>query len=350
MNLTWKMILKKAGLICLSTILFAMCSVLIYITKVTGSIRRQEQDPEAPVMTANANLDESTREKLGGYWTIAVFGLDSRDPGSSVRKGSNADVQMIFSINRETYEIRLVSVFRDTYLLNDGTNGSYGKLGQSYFEQGAEGNVDALGTNLDITIDDFGAFSWKAAADTINLLGGVEIELTKEEFYYINAFITETVTSTGIPSVHLETPGSQHLDGVQAVAYMRLRLMDTDFKRTERQREVVGKLLEKAKSADISTLLQVLHQVAPNIGVSLDMNEMVEIVQNIGKYHIGETTGFPFTWEAADMGRKGACVIPSTLESNVEQLHRFLYDDEEYVCSERVKEISRQIIKDAVKN
>lgn len=340
------MILKKAGFICLSTILFALCSVLIYLTKVTGSIQRLEKAPE--ILGMNANLDEGTQEKLGEYWTVAVVGLDNRD--SNLGKGSNADVQMICSINRATGDIRLVSVFRDTYLLNDLTTGSYGKLNQSYFMQGAAGNAAVLGANLDITIDDYAAFNWKAAADAINLLGGVEIELTKAEFYYINAFITETVVSTGIGSTHLNAPGVQHLDGVQSVAYMRLRLMDTDFSRTERQRKVVSKVLEKAQSTDVSTLLQVINQVVPQIGITLEVDDLVEFARNIRKYNIRETAGFPFTWEEANMGRNGVCVIPNTLESNVEQLHLFLYDDEDYVCSGRVKSISREIIKDAVKN
>lgn len=348
MNPTWKMILKKAGLICLSTILFALCSVLIYITKVTGSVQRLEKDPELPVMTVNANLDESTQEKLEGYWTVAMFGVDSRD--SLVGSGTNADAQIICSINRATGDIRLVSVFRDTYLLNDLVSGSYGKVNQSYFLKGAAGNAAVLGTNLDITIDDYVAFNWKAVADAINLLGGIELELTKAEYFYMNAFITETAAATGVSSAHLDGPGIQHLDGVQAVAYMRLRLMDTDFRRTERQREVIGKVLEKAKSADFTTLLQVIDAVVPQIGVTLDVDDLVEIAGNIKKYHISETTGFPFDREEANMGKKGACVIPNTLESNVEQLHRFLYDDADYTCSDQVKEISREIIKDAVKN
>lgn len=351
MNPTWKLILKKAGLICLSTILFALCSVLIYITKITGSIQRLEADPGIPVMTANANLDEGTQEKLEGYWTVALFGVDSRDTfEASANSGTHADAQILCSINRATGEIRLVSVYRDTYLLNHLASGSYGKANQAYFLQGAAGNAAVLGTNLDLTIDDYVAFNWKAVADAINLLGGVEITLTKVEAYYMNAFITETVSVTGVPSVHLDGPGLRHLDGVQAVAYMRLRLMDTDYKRTERQREVIGKVLEQAKRADLPTLLQVIDTVVPQIGVTLEADDLVEIAGNVGTYQISETTGFPFEREEANMGKRGACVIPNTLESNVEQLHRFLYDEEDYICSDRVKEISREIIKDAVKN
>lgn len=348
MKLTWKSILKKTGIICLSTILFALCSVLIYITKTTGRLQSQNPEPPMPVAATNPNLDEKTQETLSGYWTIAVFGLDSRN--GSVAKGNNSDVQILCSINRNTGDIRLVSVFRDTFLMNGPSAGDYGKLNQSYMEQGPVGNASALGVNLDITIDDYISFNWKSAAEAINLLGGVDIELTKPEFYYINAFITETVECTGIPSTHLEEYGMQHLDGVQAVAYMRLRQMDTDFNRTERQRQVIKQAFEKAKDADLGTLLKVLDTVLPQVSSSLNMEDLIEVARNIKNYDISQTTGFPFSHKTADLGQNGTCVIPNTLESNVEELHRFLYGDESYACSGQVKEISREIIKRAVIN
>jgi polyisoprenyl-teichoic acid--peptidoglycan teichoic acid transferase len=136
MNLNWKTILKKAGIILLSTLLFALCSGLLYITKMAGSINitRPEDEPELASAMTNENLDTETREKLGGYWTIAVFGVDSRN--GKLGKENNADVQMLCSINRDTGEIRLVSLYRDTFLMNDTANSGYGKLNQSYFLRG----------------------------------------------------------------------------------------------------------------------------------------------------------------------------------------------------------------------
>ena len=350
MNFNWKSILKKAGIMLLSTLLFALCSGLLYITKMAGSIHitRPEDEPELASAMTNENLDIQTREKLGGYWTIAVFGVDSRN--GKLGKESNADVQMLCSINRDTGEIRLVSLYRDTFLMNDTANSGYGKLNQSYFLQGPSGNISAINTNLDMKVEDFVSFNWKGAADAINLLGGVDIELSKEEFYYINAFITETVDTTGIPSTHLDGPGMQHLDGVQSVAYMRLRMMDTDFKRTERQRIVVEQVFEKARQADIATLVQVVGTVLPQVMTSLSEDEMLDIAYNLKNYRISDTAGFPFDLTGASLGKIGNVVIPSTLESNVEELHRFLYGDDSYTCSGQVQDISREIIKRAVRN
>ena len=161
----------------------------------------------------NEELADETLEKMEGYWTVAVFGVDSR--GSNTGKGANADVNMVFNINRETGEIRIVSVFRDSYL-NIDDKGSYNKLNQAYFVGGASQAVKALNKNLDLDIQDYVTFNWKAVADAINILGGIDMEISKAEFSYINSFITETQKATGIPTTQLKSAGMNHLDGVQA--------------------------------------------------------------------------------------------------------------------------------------
>ena len=115
----------------------------------------------------------------------------------------------------------MVSLFRDTYL-NLSKEGSYNKFNQAYFTGGPEQAMAAINRNLDLNVTDYATFNWKAVADAITILGGVDVELSKAEFYYINAFISETVAVTGIGSTQLTHAGMNHLDGVQAVAYGRL--------------------------------------------------------------------------------------------------------------------------------
>ncbi|MDO5348868.1 MAG: LCP family protein [Lachnospiraceae bacterium] len=274
-----------------------------------------------------------------GYWNIAVFGVDSRD--SNLGKGALADVQMLASINKKTGEIRLVSVFRDTYVqIND--DGDFHKINEAYFKGGYQQALDTLKRNLDITVDDYATFNWKAVADAINILGGIDLEITDKEFAYINSFITETVESTGIYSQHLQSAGMNHLDGVQAVAYCRLRLMDTDFNRTERQRKVVSLALEKAKQADFNTLKTIAGTVIPEISTSIGIEDVIPLARNVNRYHLGQTAGFPFAKTTAMVGKMD-CVIPMTLESNVVLLHQFLFDTENYQPSASVKTISGKI-------
>lgn len=275
-----------------------------------------------------------------GYWTIAVFGVDSRDGNTG--KGALSDVEMLCSIHRKTGEIRLLSVFRDTYLRIDQKE-DFDKINEAYFLGGPEQAIKALEDNLNLQIDDYATFNWKAVVDAINVLGGVDIDITDKEFAYINSFITETVNSTGVGSYQLEHSGMNHLDGVQAVAYARLRLMDTDFNRTERQRKVLGQAMEKAKNSDLKTLTTLIGTVYPQTKTSIGVDNLAGMAKNAKKYYISQTSGFPFSHQEIKIGKK-ACVVPTTLESNVIQLHSFLYNTENYVPSENLKSISTHII------
>ncbi|HIZ78835.1 MAG TPA: LCP family protein [Candidatus Lachnoclostridium stercorigallinarum] len=278
-----------------------------------------------------------------GYWTVAVFGVDSRD--GNVEANALSDVIMLCNIERSTGEITLVSVYRDTYLKID-SDGTYHKINEAYFKGGHTQAVAALEENLDLQIDNYATFNWKAVAEAINILGGIDLEISDAEFAYINSFITETVNSTGIGSHQLEHSGMNHLDGVQAVAYARLRLMDTDFNRTARQRKVIGLALDKAKNASFSELNNILVTVLPQIATDLGIDDLLPLARNVSNYQIAETTGFPFSRETARIGRMD-CVIPTTLESNVEQLHQLLFGDESYQAPASVRTISQKIGEDS---
>ena len=325
----------------------AECFALIFIFTYAYAARTwnliQRPDFQEKNVT-NTDLDVDTVEKMKGYWTIAVFGVDSRT--NNISKGTNADVNMICNINQDTGEIKLVSVFRDSYLNIDDRN-SYNKINQAYANGGPEQAVKALNKNMDLNITDYVTFNWKAVADAINILGGVDVEISKAEFHYINSFITETVEVTGIYSQHLKSAGMNHLDGVQAVAYGRLRLMDTDFARTERQRKIIQLAFEKAKKADPAVLNNLMVTIFPQVATSVDVKDISNVAFNVSKYHIGETTGFPSARGDANMGKKGACVIPQTLESNVIDLHKFLFGEETYTPSNTVLTISKKIAADS---
>ena len=312
-------------------------------TYISSRLDLMQRLPWNPDDIKNVEISEEKQEQMSGYWTIAIFGVDSRN--SSVGKGNNSDVNILCNIDQGTGEIRLVSVYRDSYL-NISDKNSYNKINAAYMQGGPEQAVKALNKNLDIDIDDYATFNWKAVADAINILGGIDVELTKSEFYYINAFISETVKATGVASKPLKSAGMNHLDGVQAVAYGRLRLMDTDYARTERQRKIISLAFEKMKKADWATINNIVQTVFPQVATSIDINDLLKTGRNITRYHLTETTGFPSERKEKKMGRKGACVIPQTLESNVVELHQFLFGDEDYTPTETVRTISQKIISD----
>lgn len=292
----------------------------------------------------NVNLTDDQIEGMKGYLTIACFGVDSRSVGGkmNVGKGTNSDVNMICSVNLETGEIKLASVFRDTYL-NVNDKNSYNKLNYAYAQGGPEQAVKALNKNLGLNMTQYATFNWKAVADAINILGGIDITLSENEFSWINAFITETVEETGIYSTHLKKAGDVHLDGVQAVAYGRLRYGDTDYARTERQRIVLNKAFEKAKQADWVTLNCVIETVMPQVATNLTISDLIPLARNITNYHMGDTYGFPAARGEMDIGKIGDCVVPQTLEYNVKELHKFLFDNSDYQVPSNVREYSEHI-------
>ena len=312
-----------------------------FMARMMSKIQRSEDFQISEIKTNDIAVD--AEENMKGYWTIAIFGVDARD--NSIEKSTNSDVIILCNINRDTGEIKLVSVYRDSYL-NINDKGAYSKINQAYFVGGPKQAVEALNRNLDLQIQDYMTFNWKAVANAIDVLGGVDIELSKAEFFYINSFITETVKATGIGSHQLKQAGMNHLDGVQAVAYGRLRLMDTDYARTERQRKIIAQAFEKSKKADFQTLYTLIGTVFPQVSTSIGVDDLVSNARNISKFHLGETTGFPQARGDANMGKKGAVVVPATLESNVIELHKFLFGDEDYTPSETVKKISAKISSD----
>ena len=181
-------------------------------------------------------------------------------------------------------------------------------------------------------------------AEGVNLLGGLDLEITEPEFEYINAFITETVEATGIGSHQLKHAGLNHLDGGQAVAYGRLRLMDSDYERTARQRKIIALSLDKAKKADWHTVHQIILTVFPQVATSADLEDILTMGRSISRYHIGATYGFPETRSETRI-RGASCVVARNLALNVKYLHEFLFGDKNYKPTSGVWELSDHIQK-----
>lgn len=286
-------------------------------------------------------INQNTTETMEGYKNIAVFGLDSRETGS-LEEGNRSDTIIVASINNATGEIRLVSVYRDTYL--DQSDGSFNKANNAYQTGGPKQAIDMLNINLDLDITDFVSVDFLALADTIDLLGGIEVDVTEEEIPLINGYATETQQVTGKTTVDVTQPGLQTLDGIQAVSYSRIRYTaGDDYKRTERQRTVLTKMLEKAKKADVLTLNKIVDTILPEVNTSLTSSDILGMVSKVATYDMGEQSGFPFDKQATDVGTLD-CVVPTTLESNVVKLHNFLFDETDYAPSSKVQELSAEII------
>lgn len=299
------------------------------------------------------DVNESVTENqvMKGYTTIALVGIDSRD--DKLKSDWNSDTMILASINNDTKKVKLVSVYRDTYLClgedEDGNN-SYGLANSAYCTGGAKKMINMLNKNLDMNISDFVTVNFQAVAETVELLGGIDVEMKKEEVVHLNNYCVETSEVTGMDYTPLEEiEGVQHLNGVQAVAYARIRKTSgNDFRRAARQREVIYRIVEKAKNSSIATLNTVLDKIFPMIYTSLTEKEILSMGMNMLSYDIEDQTGFPFDHLYGDTVKEAMdgvdCVLPITLESNVIKLHEFLYPEDSYVPSNEVRTYSQEII------
>ena len=298
----------------------------------------------------NEDMNQSVQEVLKGYTNIALFGLDNRSNGSF--EAGNSDVIMIASINNDTKEVRLVSVFRDTFLNvgSDSTN-NFRKANYAYNKGGAEEAVRMLNRNLHLDIQDYVVVDFQAVTEAIDLLGGVEVEIDAAEAKWMDFYINETALVTGHEAHSITQPGTYTLDGVQATSYCRIRYTaGDDFKRAQRQREVIAKMVEKAKNADLFTINKIIDSVLDDISTNFTAGEMISLASQLMNYELADTTGFPFHLTTANLGgSKGSVVIPCDLVTNVTDLHKYLFNDFNYTPSNTVTSFSQAVIQETGK-
>lgn len=277
-----------------------------------------------------------------GYHNIALFGVDARD--GQLGRGTRSDTIIIASINLDTQEIKLVSVFRDTYL--NLSNDTYNKCNAAYAQGGPEQAISMLNMNLDLDITDYVTVGFGGLIDSIDALGGIEMEIQDAEISHLNNYQLTMAEELGVDYTPVEHSGKQLLNGMQATAYCRIRYTKgDDFRRAERQRDVLTAMVEKAKEASVSSLKEMVTAILPEVETSLGVNDIVSVLGTVAGYNVVASDGFPFEdgRVGATVGSKGSCVIPVDLTDNVTALHELLYPGTEYQPSQQVHSISLEI-------
>ena len=322
-------------------------------------------DPSEVVPSEIQQAKDEGESTMLGYMNIALFGVDATNE-KQIEKNSRSDSIMVASINMDTGDIKLVSVYRDTYL-NIGTD-TYTKCNAAYAKGGPQQAIKMLNMNLDLDIENFVTVGYNALIDVIDGLGGVYVEIKENEIVHLNNYQRSivaqwkygvkldefTVSEKDFEVVKSSdyTPvteaGYQLLDGLQATAYCRIRYVGNDYKRTERQRTVLKAIEDQAKKADLKTLTDVFNKVVKQVYTSLDQKDMLELLGKIADYRIADEAGFPQMEQltTGNIGASGSCIVPQDLVSNVEWLHQFLFEDEEYQVTSTVIECSEKIKKD----
>ncbi len=291
--------------------------------------------------------ENGEENKYTGIYNVAFFGVDARD--GSLGKGNRSDTIMICSIDMDKHEIRLVSIYRDTYL-NLG-NDIYKKCNTAYALGGPEQAISMINMNTDLYLTDYITVGFEGLMKAVDALGGIEMEVTETEISHLNNYQSTMAQEMDIEYTPVAQAGRQTLNGLQATAYCRIRYGGgDDFKRTERQREVLLAIADKAKTASPATLNEIANAIfdKDEIYTSLDVSEILELLGGIAKYQVVAQGGFPEETRrtTGTIGEKGSCVVPLSLSDNVQWLHEFLFEDEEYSPSETVLQISDKVKSD----
>ena len=332
-------------------LLFFFLGVLYFYGQLTSRLEElevpqtMEQEPEQIVVNESA-------PRMTGYMTVALFGLDHRSLNEDL-SGENSDTIIIASVNNDTSDVKLVSVYRDS-LLNIGDD-TYAKINAAYAYGGPTRAVNALNTNLDLDITDYVSVDFSAVANLVDDVGGLDIPLSYAEIVHMNNYCIETAEETGKDYTPVELPaeepkdleaiiGTYHLNGVQATSYCRIRYTaNLDMGRTERQRRVIQMVIQKLKKAGLTKILKVMDDIFPLVHTSMSKTKMLSMLPSMVGYSLNDTAGFPSRYKFSDV--RGSIIVADDLVYNVQALHEFLYGARVgYTPSETIQTISRQIM------
>ena len=292
--------------------------------------------------TTAVGIDSGVAESLQGYRNIALLGIDSRADDYS--PGNRSDCIIIASLNEKTNEVKLTSVYRDTYVyVEENGNKKLDKITHAYAYGGAQNTLKSLNEALDLNITEYVTVNFDAVIAAVDALGGITIDIDSSELKYINDYIDATSSSSGVSSSHITRTGSQELDGVQAVAYSRIRYTaGGDYKRTERMRDVISAMLAKAQTLSLGQLNSFANTILPRISTNITSGEILGLIPSLATINVSDSQGWPY--EVKGITLNAWYGVPVTLESNVVELHKELFGQEDYQVSDTVKEMSDAII------
>ena len=328
-------------------ILVAVLSVIIVILTVIAfnkgddkpnldNTENSEAGSEVIKDSETESEDSQKVEESDGSETFVIFGVDSR--ANNLGKGTRSDSIMLINVNHDLGQVRVSSIYRDTMVKIEGHG--YEKVTHAHSYGGPEFAMKTINTNFDLNVENYATFNFITAADLIDEVGGIQMEITEAETKYINGYINEVNGIRGTSSAHITQAGTYNLDGTQAVAYSRIRYTaGGDFKRAERQRDVLFTLFQKVKTLGTAERIEIAEEMLDEIKTNYSSDEMTSVLYYLSKYEIVDMSAFPQVFYGGLVN--GAYVeVPCTLVDMNKALHAALLQDMDYVPSETVLQIS----------
>ena len=341
-------------------VLLILSGILFVYAWINRSMDQMNQDTlDTSQIQINSEVKANTDlSQLSGTQVIALVGVDARGvKGSDLAESMNSDTIILCCIDHDKQEIRMVSIMRDTWMNMAKYTDEYyefDKANSAYNRGGPESMLSMLNTNLDLALTDYVTVNFKALADAIDVLGGLDIEMTNAECVHANNYNREVSEAQGVEYEAIpydEDLGDdysevRHVSGALATSYARIRYGGgDDAKRTSRQRIVINLMVQKLKQ-NPTKIQEILDKVMGNVSTSLTKNEILELGMHAVTYTMGTSYAYPFQLcygENVVNALGEDVVIPVTLEFNVRELHEYLYPGLSYEPSAAVTEYSDYI-------
>lgn len=341
-------------------VLLILSGILFVYAWINRSMDKMNQDTlDTSQIQINSEVKANTDlSQLSGTQVIALVGVDARGvKGSELAESMNSDTIILCCIDHDKQEIRMVSIMRDTWMNMAKYTDEYyefDKANSAYNRGGPESMLSMLNTNLDFALTDYVTVNFKALADAIDVLGGLDIEMTNAECVHANNYNREVSEAQGVEYEAIpydEDLGDdysevRHVSGALATSYARIRYGGgDDAKRTSRQRIVINLMVQKLKQ-NPTKIPEILDKVMGNVSTSLTKNEILELGMHAVTYTMGTSYAYPFQLcygENVVNALGDDVVIPVTLEFNVRELHEYLYPGLSYEPSAAVTEYSDYI-------
>ena len=342
------------------TVLLILSGILFVYAWINRSMDKMNQDTlDSSQIQINSEVKANTDlSQMSGTQVIALVGVDARGvEGSELAESMNSDTIILCCIDHDKQEIRMVSIMRDTWMNMAKYTDEYyefDKANSAYNRGGPESMLSMLNTNLDFALTDYVTVNFKALADAIDVLGGLDIEMTNAECVHANNYNREVSEAHGVEYEAIpydEDLGDdysevRHVSGALATSYARIRYGGgDDAKRTSRQRIVINLMVQKLKQ-NPTKIPEILDKVMGNVSTSLTKNEILELGMHAVTYTMGTSYAYPFQLcygENVVNALGEDVVIPVTLEFNVRELHEYLYPGLSYEPSAAVTEYSDYI-------
>ena len=318
---------KKRLIIVLTIILLLIATGIIGINFLIDSLlnKTDKTDGFKPSEVHVVEPKPNTEDEIPDVVNVALFGVDLDDGGNP-----RSDVMKIISLNFDTRELHITSVQRDN-LFYLPMKGRYEKLNHAYAYNGAQGAISALNYNLDFDITQYIKFDFDSIVYIVDYLGGVDISLSAAE----------------AGQMRIGGAGTYHLNGTQALAYSRIRKIDSDYERMQRQNNVIDALLARIGDSSVTDIIGIINHVTPHIETNITNESFknyatsyLTFSRTLKEYQF-PSDGYSSILASLSLYGTGPHYVLRDFAGDVKLIHDHIYGGN-YIISENVEKVDRE--------